>query len=129
MKKLFVFLLIAALFVMAGCSADGPLEDGQYTVEVQLSGGTGRAGVESPASLTIKEGEMTAVVIWSSPFYEFMVVGGETYYPIQTEGNATFEIPVVLDEDMAVSAQTVAMSQPFHRVLPLPCKYLWHVQS
>ena len=53
-----------------------------------------------------------ATIVWSSPFYEYMLVGETRYEPIQEEGNAIFEIPVVLDEDMAVSASTVAMSQP-----------------
>ena len=41
-----------------------------------------------------------------------MKVDGTTYNPLGEGGNSTFEIPVTLDEDMAVSAQTVAMSQP-----------------
>lgn len=32
------------------------LEDGSYTVEVRLEGGSGRAEVESPASLTVEKG-------------------------------------------------------------------------
>ena len=46
------------------------------------------------------------------PYYEYMLVDGITYYPVNTEGNSAFEIPVLLDEDMVVSAQTVAMSEP-----------------
>ena len=41
-----------------------------------------------------------------------MLVGETRYEPVQEEGNATFEIPVVFDEEMAVSASTIAMSQP-----------------
>lgn len=92
--------------------ASGPLADGDYTVEVTLSGGSGRATVESPAQLSVRDGSMTATLLWSSPFYEFMVVDGVQYDPIQTEGNAAFTIPVTLDEDLPVQAQTVAMSEP-----------------
>ena len=46
------------------------------------------------------------------PNYEYMIVDGTQYDPIQTEGNSTFEIPVTLDTELAVSASTVAMSQP-----------------
>lgn len=88
------------------------LEDGTYTCEVSLSGGSGRAKVESPAKLTVKDGVIMATIVWSSPNYEYMLVGEQRYEPIQTEGNAVFEIPVTLDEDNAVSASTIAMSQP-----------------
>jgi hypothetical protein len=114
MKKLLVFPLILLLLALSVCaSADAAPRDGIYTVEVVLSGGSGRAGVASPALLTVSEGAMTAVVVWSSPYYDYMLVDGSYYYPINTGGNATFEIPVsALDEDIAVSAETVAMSEP-----------------
>ena len=40
------------------------------------------------------------------------LANGVRFDPIQQDGNSTFEIPVVADEDMAVSALTVAMSEP-----------------
>ena len=33
------------------------LEDGLYTVDVQLEGGSGRAGITSPAELTVQSGK------------------------------------------------------------------------
>lgn len=100
-------------------SADGEktvskenLADGTYTCEVVLQGGSGRASVESPAKLTVESGQITAEITWSSPNYEYMLEDGTQYDPVQTEGNSTFQIPVVLDEDIAVSALTVAMSEP-----------------
>ena len=92
--------------------ATAPLADGQSAAEVTLSGGSGRAWVESPAALTVTDGAATAVITWSSPYYEYMRVGGRYYYPVNSEGNSQFEIPVPLDEELAVSALTVAMSQP-----------------
>ena len=86
--------------------------DGSYTCAVTLEGGSGRATVESPAALTVADGIMTATIVWSSPNYEYMLVDDVQYDPIQTEGNSEFQIPVTLDEDVAVSALTVAMSQP-----------------
>lgn len=87
--------------------------DGRYTIEVTLTGGTGRANVESPTQLTMEDGSLTAVVRWSSPHYDYMLVDGTNYYPTNTEGNSTFEIPVSgLDTDIAVSAETTAMSEP-----------------
>ena len=85
---------------------------GEYTIEVTLTGGTGRASVESPVKLTVKEEGAAATLVWSSPYYEFMLVDGVQYDPIQTEGNSTFLVPVVLDKEMEVSAQTIAMSEP-----------------
>lgn len=93
--------------------ADLNLEDGDYTAEVTLEGGSGRATVDSPAAITIKEGAATATVVWSSPNYDYMLVNGEKYEPVNTEGNSTFEIPVDgFDYPMEVVADTVAMSEP-----------------
>ncbi len=113
MKKKIQQLFVAMLLCLAlvGCGSR-ELTDGTYTIEVTLSGGSGRASVESPAKLVISGDSMTATVVWSSPFYEFMLIDGVQYAPIQETGNATFEIPVQLDVDMPVSAQTVAMSTP-----------------
>lgn len=87
--------------------------DGSYTCAVTLEGGSGRATVESPAALTVADGIMTATIVWSSPNYDYMLVDGEKYLPVNTDGNSTFEIPVAaLDTTLAVTADTVAMSTP-----------------
>lgn len=114
MKKRVFALILSCLLVCTLLSACGKTEltDGAYTIEVTLSGGSGRASVESPADLVIDGETMTATIVWSSPYYEYMLIDGVPYDPIQTEGNSTFEIPVVLDSDMAVSASTIAMSEP-----------------
>ncbi|MBO6061192.1 MAG: iron transporter [Clostridia bacterium] len=88
------------------------VEEGEFTCDVTLAGGSGRASVESPAKVVVKGGVMTATVIWSSPHYEYMLIGETKYLPVNTEGNSTFEIPVTLDSDIAVSALTTAMSEP-----------------
>lgn len=89
------------------------LADGTYTVDVTLDGGSGRASVESPAELTIKDGKATARIVWSSSNYDYMKVADVQYDPVNTEGNSTFEIPVTgFDYKMPVSADTTAMSTP-----------------
>lgn len=88
------------------------LADGNWLCDVTLKGGSGRASVESPAVIKVQDGEMTAVIIWSSKYYEYMLIGEDRYEPVNQGGNSTFEIPAVLDSEMAVSASTVAMSQP-----------------
>ena len=87
--------------------------DGEYTCNVTLEGGSGRATVESPAALTVADGRMTATIVWSSPNYDYMLVDGEKYLPTNTEGNSTFEIPVAaLDTPLDVVGDTIAMSTP-----------------
>lgn len=86
--------------------------DGDYRCDVELKGGSGKASVESPAEIHIRDGVLTAVIVWSSPYYEYMLVGDQRYEPINQGGNSTFEIPIEPDIEMAVSASTVAMSQP-----------------
>lgn len=89
------------------------MTDGSYSVEITMTGGTGRAYISSPVKLTVSGGAMTALVEWSSPNYDLMVVDGKDFLPVNSEGNSVFEIPVyTLDEPLAVRAETVAMSEP-----------------
>ena len=94
-------------------ASDLNLTDGEYTAEVALEGGSGKASVTSPAELRVADGKVTARIEWSSPNYDYMIVEGEKYEPVNTEGNSVFEIPVAgFDFPMAVRADTTAMSQP-----------------
>lgn len=89
------------------------LEDGDYTMEVTLTGGSGRATIDSPAAIKVERDKVTATIVWSSPNYDYMLVDGEKYEPVNKDGNSTFEIPVsVFDAEMDVTADTTAMSQP-----------------
>lgn len=114
MKKailIIVLLLMMALPVRA--LAQNIPSNGKYTVEVMLGGGSGRASVASPAKLDVEGGKMMATIVWSSPNYTYMEIDGVRYDSVNTKGNSTFEIPVaVLDADIAVSAETIAMSEP-----------------
>lgn len=89
-------------------------EDGVYTAAVTLEGGTGRATVESPAVLYCENGQFRAVIVWSSPNFDYMKVDGEKYeLTSEPGGNSTFEIPVAaFDRTLDVIADTVAMSEP-----------------
>ena len=89
------------------------LEDGEYEVPVALSGGSGRASLESPAVLTVKDGACEALIIWGSKNYDYMKVDGEKILPVNSEGNSRFRIPVAyFDRPITVIADTVAMSEP-----------------
>lgn len=89
------------------------VEDGSYTIELTMEGGSGRASIQSPAQLAIADGAATAILEWSSPNYDYMLVNGEKYLPVNTEGNSVFEVPVeALDAPLIMIGDTVAMSTP-----------------
>lgn len=106
----------------AGTSASGEasgksgipdLADGSYLVEMTFEGGSGRAGIASPVTINVENQKVTASVEWSSPNYDYMLVDGEKFLPVNTEGNSVFEIPVAaFDEPVTVIGDTVAMSKP-----------------
>lgn len=89
-------------------------EDGEYSIQVDLEGGSGKASVTSPTLITVQEGSITAHIQWSSSNYDYMIVDGEKYLPVNEEGgNSEFEIPVLaMDEAMPVIADTTAMGTP-----------------
>lgn len=89
------------------------LADGSYIIELTMEGGSGRASIQSPAQLAIADGAATATLEWSSPNYDYMLVNGEKYLPVNTEGNSVFEVPVeALDAPLTMIGDTVAMSTP-----------------
>lgn len=114
-------LVFRSDLIPAECFAEGVLKtptslglsDGEYTVDVTLSGGSGRASVQSPAKLTVSGGAASAEVVWSSSNYDYMRIGEEKFLPVNTEGNSTFVIPVsCFDREITVYADTIAMSEP-----------------
>ena len=89
------------------------VEDGSYTIELTMEGGSGRASIQSPAQLAVADGAATATLEWSSPNYDYMLVNGEKYLPVNTEDNFVFEVPVeALDAPLTLIGDTVAMSTP-----------------
>ncbi len=110
-NKTICILSVIILCVSFSSCKPKEIPDGTYSVDVTLEGGSGRSSIED-AAVEISGGEAVGTIVWSSPYYEYMIVDDVRYEPINTEGNSTFEIPVVLDEKMEVSASTVAMSQP-----------------
>ena len=89
------------------------LEDGTYSMRITFAGGSGKAEILSPVSVTVAGGKAMATVQWNSPNYDYMIVNGEKYLPVNTEGDSIFEIPVLIfDEPMDIIGDTVAMSKP-----------------
>lgn len=96
-----------------GSAAVPDIADGEHTIEVTLEGGTGKASVDSPAVIRKSGDEIIAVITWSSPYYDYMIVDGQKYEPVNTDGNSVFKIPVAsLDSPLEVIADTTAMSEP-----------------
>lgn len=107
-------LAVLAVFLLMPATEAFALEDGEYSVTVDMSGGSGKASVTSPTVLTVRDGEAFATMQWSSANYDYMVVDGKTYLNESEEGmNSVFEIPVLCwDEPMEVIADTTAMGDP-----------------
>ncbi len=93
---------------------DIDLEDGEYSIQVNMTGGSGRASVTSPTWLIVKDNKAYAKLMWSSAYYDYMIVGDKTYLNETTDGgNSTFTIPIaVMDDRMPVIADTTAMGDP-----------------
>lgn len=90
------------------------MEDGEYSIQVDLEGGSGKAGVVSPTVLIVRDGRAFTRLQWSSSNYDYMIVDGEKYLPVNEEGmNSIFEIPILaMDEPVEVIADTTAMGTP-----------------
>lgn len=113
-KTLCAALALLLLLLCAACGRKTKaLSDGTYRIEATLTGGTGRATIASPLKLTIKDGQMTATLVWSSPNYDYMKVNGVRYDAAVVDGHSVFTVPVAsLEEPLPVVADTVAMSTP-----------------
>ena len=116
MRKKTLCLALAILLLVLGLGCEKKTKtpaDGTYTVAVTLTGGTGKAKIASPVQLVVKDGQMSAILIWSSSNYDYMKVNGVRYDAVIEEGHSTFTVPVAsLEEPLPVVADTVAMSTP-----------------
>ena len=90
------------------------LPDGEYSIEVNMTGGSGRASVSSPTWLIVKDGHAYARLLWSSSYYDYMIVDEKRYDNLTDDGsNSTFVIPITaMDEEIPVVADTTAMGDP-----------------
>lgn len=90
------------------------MEDGEYAIEADIEGGSGKASISSPMILTVREGKAYATLVWSSSNYDYMIVGTEKYLNESEEGaNSSFQIPIAcMDQGMPVIADTTAMGTP-----------------
>lgn len=118
MPVLFLALMLAGSVSVAAAQKENgietDLEDGEYSIQVDLEGGSGKASVSSPTLMLVKNGRMYAELQWSSSNYDYMIVDGEKFQNESEEGrNSVFTIPVTaLDDKMEVIADTLAMGAP-----------------
>lgn len=118
MPVLFLALMLAGPVSVAAAQKENgietDLEDGEYSIQVDLEGGSGKASVSSPILMIVKDGRMYAELQWSSSNYDYMIVDGEKFLNESEEGrNSVFTVPItVLDDKMEVIADTLAMGAP-----------------
>lgn len=118
MPVLFLALMLAGPVSVAAAQKENgietDLEEGEYSIQVDLEGGSGKASVSSPTLMLVKNGRMYAELQWSSSNYDYMIVDGEKFQNESEEGrNSVFTIPVTaLDDKMEVIADTLAMGAP-----------------
>ena len=91
MKKK-ILLAAAFLLILMGCSSiinsENKIEDGNYSCNVTLEGGSGKATVDSPADVVVEDGEILVTLVWSSTHYDYMLVDdvkyeNEDHFPIR----------------------------------------------
>lgn len=109
-----LFLMLACISFIGCGKSEAKLSDGSYLAEVTLSGGSGRASVESPTFVEQIDGMLYATIIWSSPNYDYMLVDGTKYLNEAEVGeNSKFTIPIAgLGVEISCIADTTAMSVP-----------------
>ena len=90
------------------------LADGEYVATVTVTGGSGKATIENPVKIIVKDAKIYAQLTWSSKNYDYMIVDGEKYLNEAAEGeNSKFTIPVKsLEEELNVIGDTIAMGTP-----------------
>ncbi|QFJ55963.1 ABC transporter substrate-binding protein [Pseudobutyrivibrio xylanivorans] len=122
MKRITIIAAVLALSLTA-CSffnnnrieeTAADIEDGNYSCHVTLTGGSGKATVESPAEVVVSDEGNTVKLVWSSSHYDYMKVEDIRYDNEAAEGeNSVFTIPFSeFDEEFTVIGDTTAMSVP-----------------
>jgi len=95
-------------------AVESDLTDGEYAIDVTMTGGSGKATIQSPTLLTVTDGVAYVSITWSSSNYDYMIVDGQKYLNESEEDvNSHFTIPIAdLAQDTPVIADTLAMGTP-----------------
>ena len=80
--------LYAATTVAVSANAENDadifdLTDGEYAIDVAMTGGSGKATIQSPTLLTLNDGIAYVSITWSSSNYDYMIVDGQKYLKVK----------------------------------------------
>ena len=64
------------MLTVTSCASQGVTS---YDVDITMEGGSGKAYIISPVTITESDGTITAEFVWSSPNYDYMIVDGVKY--------------------------------------------------
>ena len=117
MKRVIYTIAAALAILLTACSffnKEEKTEYGTYSCEVTLTGGSGKATVESPAEVVTSESGNTVKLVWSSSNYDYMIVDDIRYdNEAEANTNSVFTIPFdSFNEPFTVIGDTTAMSTP-----------------
>jgi len=109
-----IIALIVSLLALLCCSCKNKvLSDGVYQVDVKLEGGSGRATVQSPTVMEVRNGKYFLTLVWNSKNYDYMVFNGVKYLNETPGEKSTFNFQILdYTQPLNVIADTVAMSVP-----------------
>ena len=123
MKKIYAILL--AIFLLTGVcpiplyaattvAVSANAENDADIFDLTMTGGSGKATIQSPTLLTLNDGIAYATITWSSSNYDYMIVDGQKYLnESEEDANSRFTIPIAdLTQDVPVIADTLAMGTP-----------------
>lgn len=116
-KTEYIKIIVCIVFMMlvTSCNKQGVTSDNEkFSINIEMEGGTGKAYIESPVSVTKKEDGYELELVWSSKNYDYMIVDGVRYENEASEGeNSKFTVTVKsMEEPLAVIGDTIAMSTP-----------------
>ena len=106
LKKILIPLLILLICVSAASAGELYTPD-----DFTFTGGTGRVTITCP-EIRVSGEEILATVVFSSPHYEYVKVGDETYPTVCDDSTSTAVIPAPVNRSFDILACTTAMSTP-----------------
>ena len=125
-KKISILFSLIAVLCVTSCASQGVTFVNQtneesipqsvietYQVDIGFEGGSGKAYIESPVKVTSVDGDLTAVFVWNSVNYDYMIVNGIRYDNENPGGPSTFTVSIDnITDPLTVIGDTVAMSTP-----------------
>ena len=112
MRGIRAALLFLILLCLSFSVALAEMKDGEYIpTRFTFTGGSGRVTITCPR-VTVTNGTAMAELLFSSPNYTRILLGGTEYPGVSDLTTTRFLIPAELDHSFTITATTLAMSQP-----------------